>query len=162
MPAAVKNNDLRKNKEINDNMQMHIDRNAHIHKIIKFLFNTQQSFLHVIGPYRVGKTTIVHIAVHLAMQRDRSNIYKDGVKLIDCERAGSITEVEVRLRKTFKFDAYSNQNMDEIADELADRHICVIFDNCDKLIECEKETKLFEKMQSFHQKVKTIFISRKG
>jgi ABC-type lipoprotein export system ATPase subunit len=82
----------------NFNIQLFIDRNLDIYKIIQFLLAREKNFLHITGPSGTGKTTIVRIAFHLATERDSHQKFKDGIKLIVCERATSIIQVEAKLR----------------------------------------------------------------
>ncbi len=90
----------------------------------------QQRFVTLVGPGGIGKTTV---ALHVA-DRLLAN-YPQGVRLLDLAPLDKAEQLPSTLAAELNVPLYGEELMPQLAGYLRDRHMLLVLDNCEHLID---------------------------
>jgi ABC-type glutathione transport system ATPase component len=111
--------------------------------MVKFLYDKSKRTLHITGQSGLGKTTLARRALNLATVRDPEQLFKDGVLCIDMENISSISQLEDKLsEKLTQSQTNLQYDLNDIVIHLNKKRMCLVFDGCDNLLNCETEEAL--------------------
>lgn len=90
----------------------------------------RQRFITLVGPGGIGKTTVA-----LRVAEQLIGRYRDGIRLLDLAPINDPSMITAHLANVLELSLHNAEPMSSLAAFLRDRHILLVIDNCEHLID---------------------------
>ena len=111
--------------------------------------------LTIVGPGGIGKTSL-----SMTLAERLENAYEDGVYFVDLATIPDASTIVSALTKAFNLRLTMAEPMDQILEWLSDRHVLVVLDNCEHVI--ERAAELVEEILRGAPRVHMLCTSREA